>query len=74
MTKSHMHILYCPEQQQKDDFHQVEFVDKSTWKLKTPGGILLFRVLVQVGAGPAYKQMHLYVSLIFEVGLKYGMS
>ena len=30
-------------------FHQVEFVDKiTTWKLKTPGGILLLQVLVQV--------------------------
>ena len=30
-------------------FHQVEFVDKKTWKLKTPGGILVFPVLVQAG-------------------------
>ena len=40
--------MIWPEQQPKHVFHQIECVNKSTWKVKTQGGILVFRVLVQV--------------------------
>ena len=36
------------EQQKKDVFHRVEFVHKNKLEAETPGGLLVFRVLVQV--------------------------
>ena len=32
----------------RDVFHQVEFVDKNNLEAQTPGGILVFQLLVQV--------------------------
>ena len=56
MTESHMHlqdIKSSPSPTGQNSNRsmssiRLNLLTKTTWKLKTPGGILVFRVLVQV--------------------------
>ena len=56
MTESHMHLqdiksspsLTGQNNNRSMSSIRLNLLTKTTWKLKTPGGILVFRVLVQV--------------------------
>ena len=51
MQEFHMYLLdikSSPKRNREMSSIRFKLLTKTTWKLKTPGGILVFRVLVQV--------------------------